>query len=105
MDKQWSVRLDEIKHLRIEAYKIDYGILAVILLGVGLSGLNPALSGFCGIFAFVLFYRKIVRAAHALCPRCGHRFGSGLKFPLGVGDRYCQHCGLHIEQNDQDLSH
>ncbi|OUR89317.1 hypothetical protein A9Q81_21900 [Gammaproteobacteria bacterium 42_54_T18] len=102
MDNKWVDQLSAIKRLRKDAYRLDSKIIIMLAAGVVLSGISPGLAWIGGVPAFFLFYRKVVKSAHAPCPRCKEPFGVAQKWPLGVGGDECQNCGLELKLAESD---
>lgn len=95
----YKSELVEIGRLRKEAYSPDLPIIITIALGAANTYLFPILTPMFGIFAFHLFYRKLIKAAHTPCPRCKQPFGTASNWPLGVGVNQCQNCELELYEN------
>jgi len=89
-------QLKEIVAIRQEAYALDMNIIASVVLGLICSSIVPLLAPLFGFIAFVMFYRKLIKAAHVPCPSCGEPFGTSSKWPLGVGLEHCQNCNLGL---------
>ncbi len=95
---EYKVELAEIQKLRKEAYSLDLPIILALILGMACSFIIPTFTPLFGVFAFFLFYKKILKAAHAPCPRCNHRYGTASNWPIGVGLYNCQNCNLELHK-------
>lgn len=89
---------NNIVALRHAAFALDIPIIVVLIAGVLSAGVSKVLPPLFGVIAFALFYRKLLKAAHAPCPRCKNPFGTNARWPLGVGTEQCQHCGLALHE-------
>ena len=94
-----SDELAKIIKLRKSVFALDIQIIIIILLAIGVQFFSPILAPILGIIAFVLFYKKLKKAAHTPCPNCGEPFGTISKWPLGVGTNECQNCKLSLHEN------
>ncbi|MBU2709250.1 hypothetical protein KCM76_24860 [Zooshikella marina] len=99
MITEYESTLKEIRLKRKEAYQLDFPILLCLALGLVSSLVLPAFAPFFGLAAFVAFYRKLVKAARILCPRCNEPFGTNSNIVLGFGTGNCQQCGLALYKN------
>ena len=95
----YKAELTEIVRLRKEAYSPDLPIIIAIALGAGNTYVFPVLTPAFGIIAGFLFYKKIIKAAHAPCPRCKQPYGTSSKWPIGVGANQYQNCDLELYEN------
>ena len=96
--RRYQEGLEHIRQLRDEVEKSDPRnhklLMALLMTGCGLT--NPWLAVDLLALAGVLAYRKMVKAAHAPCPRCREPFGDARPWPLSVGGPCCQYCGLSL---------
>ena len=91
--------LTEIAKLRREAYSLDLPIIIVCGLGIASAYITPMLAPVFGIGVGWIFYKKLMRAAHAPCPKCKQPYGTSSKWPIGVGVNHCQNCKLELYKN------
>lgn len=93
---EFEREINNIMELRKEAFRPTLAILILLVLGFLSQILFVSIGLIFGLLAFMLFYKSIVRAARAPCPRCGESFGTKSNIVLGVGGDSCQSCGLNI---------
>ena len=94
-----SDELDKIITLRKSVFALDMRIILLIIFGFGAQYFSLILAQLFGIIAFVIFYKKLMKAAHTPCPNCTEPFGTASKWPLGVGANECQNCKLSLYEN------
>ena len=96
--RRYEEGLECIRQLREEVERSDPRnnklLMALLITGWGLA--NPWLAVDLLALASLLSYFKMVKAAHAPCPRCGKPFGDARSWPLSVGGHHCQHCDLSL---------
>jgi len=88
--------IEYLKTARSKVYKPDLPIIISLLLAFIGQLYIPQIVCFFGLVAFILFYKKLLKAVQTPCPRCEEPFGTDSNFVLGIGPNKCQHCGLEI---------
>lgn len=91
--------LNIIVEKRKAVYRFDWPIVVLLLLAGISQTYMPFFTPLLALTAFVLFYRKLVEAAHIPCPKCFEPFGTKSKVVFGVGSEQCQNCGLSLHGN------
>jgi hypothetical protein len=88
--------MQKIINLRKSVYRIDGIIISGLVLVIIFSYVFRPLSIVISIALFIVFYNRLRKAAHVPCPKCGEPFGASGSYPLGVGNNYCQNCGVEL---------
>ncbi len=95
-NSEYEEKLNLIRKFREDAYKLDTVILLILVLGIISQYLISFLAPLFGVLAFLVFYKRLEKAAHYPCPKCCEPFGTNTKIVLGVGSASCQNCGLNL---------
>ena len=82
--------------LRKDIYRLDFPIFASLIGGVVSNEFFPLLAPIFGVLAFILFYKKMYRAAKQPCPHCNKPFGTQSKYVLGAGKTSCSNCEISM---------
>jgi hypothetical protein len=97
---EYRNELNKIIELRRKALYPNLWIIICTIIAAISNYFHFVLTPILVLIVFYLFYKNIVKAAHAPCPRCGEPFGTKNKLPLGVGGDRCQNCKLELYQRE-----
>lgn len=95
-DPSYTLAMKRLRHRRWFLWGIILIYVPVIWLSLKVTGSDRATAIVFAVW-LLLVCVAVVRAAFALCPRCGNTFHMSGFVPLYL--RRCVHCQLHITED------
>ncbi|MCP3176983.1 hypothetical protein MJO47_07680 [Desulfuromonas sp. KJ2020] len=95
-DLSYTRAMKRLRHRRWFLWGIILIYVPAIWLSLRITGSDRA-TGVVFALWLLLVCVAVVRAAFALCPRCGNTFHMNGFIPVYL--RRCVHCGLHVTQD------
>jgi len=95
-DDAYALAMKRLRHRRWFLWGIILIYVPVIWLSLKITGSDRSTAVVFAVW-LLLVCVAVVRAAFALCPRCGNTFHMNGFIPLYL--RQCVHCELHITED------